>query len=124
MGSRTGTRNSYMSLVLSLHVHMYLNLSMIKCKKCKKYRNHRPLVFVSIRFVQTMKERHVHANALITCSMLMLYESLLEVATTTTTTTILPFLFYLSVWSIFFLSQLQRHLTCRIDRLIDWTRVR
>lgn len=54
-------------------------------------------------------------NALITCSMLMLHESLLEVATTTT---ILPFLYYyFSVWSIFhfFPSQLQRHLTCRID---------
>lgn len=101
---------------------MYLNLSMIKCKKCKQYKNHRPLVFVSIRFVQTMKERHVHANALITCSMLMLHESLLEVATTTTT--ILPFLYYyLSVWSIFlFLFSLNSNVTSPVS--IDCTRVR
>lgn len=103
MASRTGTGNSYMSLVLSLprNMYMYLNLSMIKCKKMQKYKYHRPLV----SFRQCIEERHVHANALITCSMLMLDESLLEVhVATTTTTTILPFLFYLSVWSIFFLS--------------------
>lgn len=59
--------------------------------------------FVPVSFRQCIEERHVHANALITCSMLMLDESLLEVhVATTTTTIILPFLFYLSVWSIFF----------------------
>lgn len=49
MGSRTGTGNSYMSLVLSLHVPEP-NLSMIKCKKMQKYKYHRPLFFVSFQF--------------------------------------------------------------------------
>lgn len=67
--------------------------------------------FAPVSFRQCIEERHVHANALITCSMLMLDESLLEVHVATTTTTILPFfLFVCLVYFIFFLSQLQRHL--------------
>lgn len=48
----SGKGNSYMSLVPSLprNMYMYLNLSMIKCKKMQKYKYHRPLFFVSLQF--------------------------------------------------------------------------
>lgn len=118
MGSRTGTGNSYMSLVLSLHVHVPEPFH-DQMQKMQKYKYHRPLV----SFRQCIEERHVHANALITCSMLMLDESLLPPRGTCSHHHHHHHFAFFSIclsglFFIFFLSQLQRHLTCRIDRLI------